>query len=558
MAAALAVILTAGSLHAAEYHVSPSGRDFNRGDKSRPFKTISAAARVARPGDVVTVHGGVYRERVNPARGGTSDTRRIVYRAAEGQKVEIKGSEIIKSWEKAQDGVWKVTLPNSFFGDFSPYTDVIKGEWHRNRGHPRHTGTVYVNGDWMDEARSLEQVVPPGKRAVGPRTDSRDVVLGGKTAGYEGTAIAGTDEDTLYQTCRYDLRGYRLAVPNGMCRVTLKFCEPHFAARAQRVFDVKLQGKTVLSGFDIFAEVGRFTAHDETFEGVEVTDGQLKIDIINRVSLACISGIVVQRGADSRGINCGGPGWKGYRPDPASRGGRDAVVSGRPLWKAEVDETNTTIWAQFNDIDPNRELVEINVRQSVFYPDKPGRNYITVRGFTMRHAATPWSGAMSEQVGLIGTHWSKGWVIEDNVISHSMNTGITLGRYDLGRFGIAMPAATAPGFVKSCELALEHGWSKAKIGSHVVRNNRISHCEKNGLHGSLGGIFSTIEGNTIHDIATRGWIGGADVAGLKLLASNDVTIRNNHFYRCGGFGGVWLDWMAQGTRFPGNWICTFL
>ena len=67
----------------------------------------------------------------------------------------------------------------------------------------------------------------------------------------------------------------------------------------------------------------------------------------------------------------------------------------------------------------------------------------------MRHAATPWSGAMSEQIGLIGTHWSKGWIIEDCVISHSMNTGITLGRYDLGKFGIAMPAATAPGFVES-------------------------------------------------------------------------------------------------------------
>jgi alpha-N-arabinofuranosidase len=228
------------------------------------------------------------------------------------------------------------------------------------------------------------------------------------------------------------------------------------------------------------------------------------------------------------------------------------MVSGRPLWKATVDEKNTTIWAQFKGIDPNKELVEINVRQSIFYPDKPGRNYITVRGFTMRQAATPWSGAMSEQIGLIGTHWSKGWIIENNVISHSMNTGITLGRYDLGKFGIALPAVSAPGFVKSCEFALKHGWSKENIGSHIVRNNHISHCEKNGIHGSLGGIFSTIEGNTIVDIAQRGWIGGPDVAGLKLLASNDVIIRNNHIYRCGAVGGIWLDWMAQGTRVTGN------
>ncbi len=385
---AIATIMTVCTLHAAEYHVSPSGLDSNEGSKSEPFKTISAAAHIAQPGDVITVHEGLYRERVNPPRGGTSDDKRIVYQAAPGKRVVIKGSEIIKQWQNVQEEAWKVTLPNSFFGDFNPYNDIIEGEWHSHGGYPRNTGTVYLNGVWIDEAKTLEQVVAP-------------------------------------------------------------------------------MGK-------------------------------------------------------------------------------------RPLWKAKVDERHTTIWAQFKGINPNKERVEINVRQSIFYPDKPGRNYITVRGFTMGQAATPWSGAMSEQIGLIGTHWSKGWIIENNVISHSMNTGITLGRYDLAKFGIAMPAVSAPGFVKSCELALEHGWSKENIGGHIVRNNHISHCEKNGIHGSLGGIFCTIEGNTICDIAVRGWIGGPDVAGLKLLASNDTVIKGNHFYRCRGFGGVWLDWMAQGTRVTGN------
>ncbi len=384
--ATLTIVLTTCSVQATEYHVSPEGLDENVGSQANPFKTISAAAKAAHAGDVITVHEGLYRERVNPPRGGESDTRRIVYQAAPGEKVNLKGSEVVKEWEKVQEGVWKVILPNAYFGDFNPYNDVIRGEWHRNIRYPRHTGTVYLNDDWMDEAKVRD---------------------------------------------------------------------------------------------DVFAPIGE-----------------------------------------------------------------------RPLWKAEVDQKSTTIWAQFKDVDPNKELVEINVRQSIFYPAQPGRNYITVRGFTMRHAATPWSGAMSEQIGLIGTHWSKGWIIENNVISHSMNTGITLGRYQIK--GTPMPPATAPGFVRSVELAIENGWSKERIGSHVVRNNHISHCEKNGIHGSLGGIFSTIEGNTIHDIAMRGWIGGPDVAGLKLLASNDVIIRNNHFYRCGGSGGVWLDWMAQGTRFTGN------
>jgi len=93
---ALAIALGACSGSAKDYHVSTTGDDGSAGSKARPFKTISAAAKVARPGDVVTVHEGIYRERVNPPRGGTSDKTRIVYQAAAGEKVVITGSEIIK------------------------------------------------------------------------------------------------------------------------------------------------------------------------------------------------------------------------------------------------------------------------------------------------------------------------------------------------------------------------------------------------------------------------------------------------------------------------------
>ena len=62
-----------------------------------------------------------------------------------------------------------------------------------------------------------------------------------------------------------------------------------------------------------------------------------------------------------------------------------------PLWFGRVDQTNTTLWAQFKGVNPNAQRVEINTRQTVFYPRKPGINYITVRGFTLRHAATQWA-----------------------------------------------------------------------------------------------------------------------------------------------------------------------
>ena len=100
-----------------------------------------------------------------------------------------------------------------------------------------------------------------------------------------------------------------------------------------------------------------------------------------------------------------------------------------PLWFAQVDETDTRLWAQFKDANPNEALVEINVRQAVFYPEQPGIDFITVRGFKLSQAATPWAPPTAEQIGLVGTHWSRGWIIEDNTISHARCVGVTLGKY---------------------------------------------------------------------------------------------------------------------------------
>ena len=152
--------------------------------------------------------------------------------------------------------------------------------------------------------------------------------------------------------------------------------------------------------------------------------------------------------------------------------------------------------------------MEINVRQTVFYPEKTGINYITVRGFTLEDAATPWAPPTAEQIGLIGAHWSKGWIIENNTISHSICSGISLGKY--GDQWDNTSANSAEGYVKTIERALADGWSKENIGHHIVRNNTISHCEQTGIVGSLGAAFSTVTGNTIYNVHMHQSFGGAD------------------------------------------------
>lgn len=378
------LIALAASAQAAEIHVAVNGRDSNPGTRTAPLRTIQRAAGLAQPGDIITVHEGTYRERVSPPRGGESDAKRITYQAAPGETVEIKGSEVVKDWVMVEPGLWKVTVPNSLFGAFNPYSDLIRGDWFEPRGREHHTGAVYLDGEWLAEAAKFEDLMTPA--------------------------------------------------------------------------------------------------------------------------------------------------WP------------------YPLWSAKVDKDRTTIWAEFKNVNPNDHLTEINVRKTVFYPEKTGVNYVTVRGFALRHAATNWAPPTAEQIGLIGTHWSKGWIIEKNIVSHSVCSGISLGKY--GDSFDNTSRDTAEGYVKTIDRALANGWAKDTVGGHIVRDNVISDCEQAGIVGSLGAVFSTITGNTIHDIHVRQLFTGAEMAGIKLHGAIDVVIGYNHIYRT--VRGIWLDWMAQGTRVTGN------
>jgi alpha-N-arabinofuranosidase len=382
--AILSILTLVTVAHATEFHVKPNGNDANSGTQAAPFRTIQHAANLAHPGDVITVHAGVYRERISPPRGGETDAKRIVYQAATGETVEIKGSEVVNDWVKVGNDTWKAALPNSFFGSFNPYSDLIHGDWFNPMGRNHHTGAVYLNGDWLTEAATLDEVMKP--------------------------------------------------------------------------------------------------------------------------------------------------------------------VASHALWFGQVDKHSTTIWAQFKGINPNQQQVEINVRQTVFYPEKTGINYITIRGFMLEDAATPWAPPTAEQIGLIGAHWSKGWIIENNKISYSICSGISLGKY--GDQWDNTSANSAEGYVKTIERALAVGWSKENIGHHIVRNNTISHCEQTGIVGSLGAAFSTVTGNTIHDIHVRQLFSGAEMAGIKFHGAIDVEISGNHIYRTNR--GFWLDWMAQGARVSRN------
>ena len=65
---------------------------------------------------------------------------------------------MIKNWVRVQGDVWSVSLPNAYFGTFNPYSDTIHGDWFNPLGRKHHTGAVYLNGDWLNEAATRDDL----------------------------------------------------------------------------------------------------------------------------------------------------------------------------------------------------------------------------------------------------------------------------------------------------------------------------------------------------------------------------------------------------------------
>jgi len=392
------------------YHVAKSGVDSNPGTKEHPFLTINAAAHSAIAGDTIIVHEGEYREWVKPQYGGLSENRRIIYQAADGEKVIIKGSERIQSWEHDREGVWKVDLPNTMFGKYNPYKLIVEGDWLLvPEERDAHLGDVYLNGMSFYEAESLESLRNPNIRE-------------------------------------------------------------------------------------------------------EVTDNWTQV----------VEAVL--------------------NPEQT-----------KYLWFSIVGDETTTIFANFHEADPNRELVEINVRRSCFYPERTGLNYITVRGFEMAQAATPWTPPTADQPGLIGPNWSKGWIIEDCIIHDSKCSAISIGKEMSTGHNYRTFRRDKPGYQYQLEAvfsAYKIGWSKENIGSHIIRNNVIYDCGQNGIVGHLGCVFSEIYNNHIYNIAIKREFYGHEIGGIKLHAAIDVYIHHNNIHDCSL--GLWSDWQTQGTRISKN------
>ena len=106
-------------------------------------------------------------------------------------------------------------------------------------------------------------------------------------------AVVSANEPRLYDSFREGEFSYRIPVPDGRYRITTRFVEPAADAAGERVFDVDVNGKTVLKAFDVFAAAGgKLKGVERTVEAT-TKDGTLLIAFRPSRGSALVSSLVV-------------------------------------------------------------------------------------------------------------------------------------------------------------------------------------------------------------------------------------------------------------------------
>ncbi len=126
-----------------------------------------------------------------------------------------------------------------------------------------------------------------------------------------GIDVLHTDEDTLYHTEMHELVSYKVRLPRGRYRVTLKMAEMTFTEPLSRVYNIYVEGRKVADRLDLAADPGPKTALELVVDDVAVQDGILEIRFeyiwgYNDGWGALLNGLVIEPAASSVGSSTSG------------------------------------------------------------------------------------------------------------------------------------------------------------------------------------------------------------------------------------------------------------
>ncbi|HVZ80217.1 MAG TPA: family 43 glycosylhydrolase [bacterium] len=243
--------------------------------------------------------------------------------ASDKVQLEISGNEAKYRFAWSIDGkTWK-TLAVSPSADLSRekaggFTGTVLGLYATSHGR---SSEAYADFGWFELTPDSVPAIGAVTRRPAPtpltptdhwriltdREDYRDRAgnlwswdlgySGGETSRSWG-GIAGTREAELFQHERQGREfSYTLPVPPGKYRVRLKFAETSVREKGKRVFDLSINGRKVLTGFDILEEAGGSDrALEKSFDDVSPNqEGEITLGFAASAGEAKVCALEIER-----------------------------------------------------------------------------------------------------------------------------------------------------------------------------------------------------------------------------------------------------------------------
>jgi parallel beta-helix repeat protein len=382
---------------------------------------------------------------------------------------------------------------------------------------------------------------------------------------------------------------YAMPLADGDYQVRLFFVDPNSTATGQRRFDVHLQGQTVLSNFDIFADVGAVRKATSKSFTITAQQGQgLRLDLVPRTSSAILNAIEITRvdaaAPESFTVDLefspdNGQTWSTIATGLPSNG----IGEGHFLWNAtETTLGHTGIFRATavgsgltNVTHTSARGISVAPSTTTFYVNTAGdtdftdNEYTTAAGNDLNSGATPDAPLANLQVLLRNYTLTAGdtiyvdsgtYQLSDNIDLTAAHSGLRIqGPQAQGLAAVFNRGNTSSGnyvfhlrdaanvTLDSLELTGAAEAVRVDLASHnLTLSNSVI---KNNINGVR--ILSTASGATLYGNeffghnSTSGLINTIDVEGDQVTIENNV-IRNN------GQAGVYLTSTAQNATVRSN------
>jgi len=217
----LLMLTIAGSSWSKEIHVSVLASTSGDGSEAFPYPTIQAAATVAKAGDEIIIHAGIYCETVTPANSGTTNAR-ITYKVYNNDRVIIDATNQITNWDVYKDNIYRAKFTLALGAENQIFVDEKMAHLARwpnvSELSINDPFFVHENYSMVSKSGSAKGIINDPKLPAMPENYYKGATLwcnfGVKWTSF-GTLVTASSATKLYYSTTNDNDHYPFAAPWG-------------------------------------------------------------------------------------------------------------------------------------------------------------------------------------------------------------------------------------------------------------------------------------------------------------------------------------------------------